>query len=134
MKAEIELDWADGRHRFALGVKEWEELEDLRDAGLPLIFQRLIGVDARFRDVRETIRLGLIGAGMAWPQANRLIARYVEGDQAAWLVNVKVAAAIIGAAIRGKPSEPLDGAPGEPEAAETPPPAPTSSASTASEP
>jgi len=55
---------------------------------------RTVGNDWRVDDVRETIRLGLIGAGATPTDASLAVARYVDvaGD---WPANVGLAAAIL---------------------------------------
>jgi hypothetical protein len=78
--AEIELKWGDGTYLFALKLKQIEELQRLCGAGLGEIAQRLL-VERRWYagDIVETIRLGLIGGGMAPVPAREKIETYVEG-------------------------------------------------------
>ena len=57
-------------------------------------------------DVRETIRIGLVGGGMSPVDASRLLKRYVD-EVPDWTVNCKIAANIIAAAMLGWEIEPL---------------------------
>ena len=99
MKA-LTTDWADGSHTFLLRVGEIEELQDkCGDVGPAVIFQRLQSGAWKAQDVRETIRLGLIGGGMAPAKALKMVQRYV--DERPGMENVHPAAAIIGAWLFG---------------------------------
>lgn len=64
--------------RFRLTIGGAEELEEKCDAGLPMIARRLTTGEWRLRDVRETLRLGLVGAGMEDTAAMVLIERYAS--------------------------------------------------------
>jgi len=103
--ASIELPFGDGKTRFRLGIGEWAELQDKCDAGLVAIMDRLEARKWRVEDVRETIRLGLIGGGLAPIRALAKIARYVDGQPLA--DNVPIAYAILAAAIIGVPEDPV---------------------------
>lgn len=81
LSAEIELEWADGTYLFALKAKQIEELEHLTGIGIGRLTARVIsGDDFFYRDVRETIRLGLIGGGTPAVEATRLVNAYVDGQ------------------------------------------------------
>lgn len=81
LSAEIELEWADGTYLFALKAKQIEELEHLTGVGIGRLTARVVtGDDFYFRDVRETIRLGLIGGGTPAVEATRLVNAYVDGQ------------------------------------------------------
>ena len=59
----VELDWADGTHTFRLGLEHLEELEEKTDTSIFLL-ARLLSPEvraARTVQIRETLRLGLIG-------------------------------------------------------------------------
>lgn len=71
-------DWGDGEHRFRLRIREMLEVEAKCAAGIYTVFRRLASGDWYVSDVREVVRLGLIGAGMAPPDAIRLIKSYVD--------------------------------------------------------
>jgi len=98
----INLKFADGEYRFALPLEQIRELQDKTGAGIGELYGRVLKgrladqVDighpafAAFRvdDVRETIRLGLVGGGegmvdgadvkVSALRANDLISRYVD--------------------------------------------------------
>lgn len=101
----IELDWADGAYRFALPLAQLEELQRICDAGPLVILTRLRSGLWQLADVHQTIRLGLIGGGMAPVEAMRLVKTYVHDRP--WIENVLPAQAILSAAVAGKPDEPV---------------------------
>jgi hypothetical protein len=76
----VELDFGDGTFTFRLGLEEIEELEEKRDASLFALARRLDPAmrDARLADIKEVIRLGLVGGGTAPTAALRLIRRYID--------------------------------------------------------
>ena len=53
------------RAPFRLRIGELRELEDKRNAGSFELYRRLGDGTCRFDDIRETLRLGLIGGGVA---------------------------------------------------------------------
>ncbi len=114
--ASISLVWGDGEHRFRLAIGELRELEEKRKAGPVQIAERLTGLYDMFGntrlprrlavdDIRETIRLGLIGGGMAPHEAVTLVDGYLER----WplLRSAGVAAQVLDAALSGRPDEPV---------------------------
>src|SRR5690606_11684433 len=77
----IELEWGGGTYLFALKSKQIEELEHLTGVGIGRLTARVVtGDDFYFRDVRETIRLGLVGGGTPMVEATRLVNAYVDGQ------------------------------------------------------
>jgi hypothetical protein len=105
---KIELEWADmqgggsGRkHVFCLTIRCLEELQDKCDAGPQLIWQRLVDGTWKIADVRETLRLGLIGGEMKPIDAAKMVDRYV--DTGSLLANVIYARAVLQAALAGPP-------------------------------
>lgn len=100
INGEVSFDWADGHHTFNVAkLGQALELEDKCGAGLHEILERLTSRRWRVSDIRETIRLGLIGAGLEPAEALKLIRRYVEGRP--WGENVPPARVILLAAIVG---------------------------------
>lgn len=87
----ITFDWADGEHTFRLAIGHLRELQDKCDAGPMQIFDRLSSRTWRVDDVREVIRIGLIGGGMKPLEAMVLTKRYVD-EQAINLVENALAA------------------------------------------
>ena len=96
--ASIDILFGDGEHRFRLLIGELRELEEKRDAGSPLILRRLLSGEWWVDDVREVIRLGLVGGGMPATDALKLVKRYVD-DRPAWYENALIASTALGAAI-----------------------------------
>jgi len=105
--AAVTLKWADGEHTFRLGIKELEELQEKCDAGPAWIYGRLANDQWRVADVRETIRLGLIGAGMKPVPADKYCRRYV--DEQPLSDSVPITMAILQAVLEGVPDEPPKG-------------------------
>lgn len=104
--ATIRLDFGDDEHAFRLRIGELRELQELCDAGPPLVLTRLASHAYKVEDVRETLRLGLIGGGMVTTDAVRLVRRYCD-ELPAWGENAKLAYMILGAALFGPEDEPL---------------------------
>lgn len=101
-RAEVTLRWADGDHLFALKVPQIDELQRLTaktiaamlagagisnemstraivgQSGIGGIYQRLIGGEPLRSDVRESIRLSLIGGGAPALEALKLVETYVD--------------------------------------------------------
>jgi len=101
---EIELDWADGKHKFNIAkLKCVLELEEKCGCGIAEVVNRLRDGRWHFNDIRETIRLGLFGAGMMPDRALALTQRYV--DDRPWAENVLVAQAILYKALVGQPGD-----------------------------
>lgn len=76
----IELSWGGGEHTFRLGLGEIEELEASTDMSVFVLFAAMNATvpEARLRHYSETIRLGLIGGGLAPMEARTLVRRYVD--------------------------------------------------------
>ncbi|WP_273785603.1 gene transfer agent family protein [Brucella intermedia] len=109
--ASITLDFADGTYKFRLAWGQLAELQENCDAGPYVILERLQNRSWRLNDIRENIRLGLIGGGMDPASALKLVKRYVEDRPL--LENVKLAQAVLTVALIGAPEEEV----GEPKAA-----------------
>ncbi|RKD61556.1 gene transfer agent family protein [Rhizobium sp. WW_1] len=109
--AKIILAWADGDHVFRLGWGELEELQEACDAGPYVLLGRLYDESWRLADIAETIRLGLVGGGMAPTDALKKVRFYVKGRPP--MENLQFAQAILSAGVVGvedeKPGE--EGAP-----------------------
>jgi hypothetical protein len=99
--------WGDGEHRFRLPIGHLRELQEKTDCGPYRIFDRLRTGDWRVDDVRETIRLGLIGGGMKPFDAHRLVVRYFDEYGLALLDHIPAALQILTAALLGPQDEPL---------------------------
>lgn len=99
--AKINAAWADADYDFRLGLAQIEELQEKTDCGLHFLFNRIGSGQWLIRDLRETIRLGLIGAGMEAPKAKTLIERYF--DPGPYASHTATAQAILAAALIGAP-------------------------------
>ena len=88
---------------FRLGIGELEELQERTDAGPEELLARIDLGRWRVSDIRHTLRLGLIGAGMQATEAAVLIDRRAgPGNLIEWKPLVR---AIIQAALIGAPDE-----------------------------
>lgn len=77
--ADCTIEWGDGRHYCRLPIGLRAELEAKRGCGIMAIRERLLSKAWYGDDIRETIRLGLIGGGKAPMEALRLVATYCDG-------------------------------------------------------
>lgn len=101
--AKIRGVFGDGIKDFALTIGGLEELQEACDAGPEEIFFRIKTGKWRVADVRETLRIALIGGGLPATRALVLVDRHAStGGLAEWKV---LAAAIIAAALDGAPDE-----------------------------
>jgi Phage tail tube protein, GTA-gp10 len=104
---EVELTWGDGEHKFNIAkLKCILELEDKCGVGVAEIYQRISTSKWKYNDIRETLRLGLIGAGMTPDKALRLINRYC--DDRPWTESLLAAQAVLIAALVGVPGDDLE--------------------------
>lgn len=103
MNGLITAPFGDGPQRFRLTIGGAEELEEKCDAGVSVIASRLATGAWRLRDVRETIRLGLIGGGMEPTRALIMLDRYCSAglDQ-----HRRLALAILSPLLFGVPDDP----------------------------
>lgn len=78
-KAEVTLKWADGVYLFALKAPQIDELERVcGGVGIGVIVGRVLAEQFYRKDIRETIRLGLIGGGTEQTRALELCEAYVD--------------------------------------------------------
>lgn len=114
MHGLITREWGDGDYQFRLAYGQWLELDQLLGVGPMALYRRLINSQWKANDLREIIRLGLIGGGCDPLKALRLVKVYVEDRPL--LESVEIAALIMEAGLVVP-----DGArkPGEAEAART---------------
>lgn len=75
--ASVELVFAGDARTFRLAIDNLIALEDACDAGCAEILERLASGKWRVRDVREPIRIGLIGAGVEAKIAKRMVDEHV---------------------------------------------------------
>jgi hypothetical protein len=119
----VDLDFGDDTYRFRLGLAELEELQEKTGIGPFMLLTRLIDGEWRTQDVRETIRLGLIGGGLDPVPALKLVRSYVDARQS-WLTHASLARLVVMAALSGAPEE----EPGKGDAPEAETEAPISTA------
>jgi len=121
LKAELTTDWADGTYTFRLTPTLAIELEQKCDAPFAVIHHRLQTGTYKIADVRETIRLGLIGGGKTPVESLRLTRQYV--DERPFAESWQIARLISGALMFGFEVEPLGKAEAAPkdQSASTPP-------------
>lgn len=111
-----DIKFADGGYRFRLAIKQLRELEEKCGAGVMEIFHRLLDQKSRADDIRETLRLGLIGGGLEPQQALTLVIRYV--DERPLMENIPTAQIVLGSAIFGVPGDQPGKTPAVPTAAD----------------
>lgn len=102
--ASLTVDWIDGPQTFRLAWGELVKLQEACDAGPYVIYQRLMLGQWRMQDISATIRLGLVGGGMALDAALKLVQGYVEARPP--LESLPLAQGILGTALMGAPDEP----------------------------
>ena len=103
--AEVYLKWPDRERLFRLGIGELRELQEKCDAGPLFILSRVSGGQWFLDDLRETIRLGLIGGGTKAAEALLIVERYIDPHPKADFV--PYAQAILAAALFGVKDEKL---------------------------
>lgn len=127
LRGETTIDWADGTYTFRLTLAGAIELESKCDSPIAVIHHRLIANAYKVSDVRETIRLGLIGGGLDPVKALALVRSYVEDRPLAesWII----ARTIMGGMFYGFEehpiSDPQEAAPVHPSPSASTPPAST---------
>lgn len=140
----LELEFGDGIYSFRLRFAQIVELQALTGVGPFELSARLSMGYPKFEDIRETIRLGLIGGGVGWigrtekepgvevkvdpSRAARLVSTYVDtyGDNRhSWAASRLVAQAVIGAGLVGIPGEEVGQKKDQGETAADPNPSPT---------
>jgi hypothetical protein len=111
--------WANGEDVFCIAkVGLILDLEDKCKAGFSVVMARLENGVWGLNDVRETIRLGLIGGGMKPDKAMEVVRRHVDENPLAQ--SVLVAYEILKAAMFGVPDDPVGVDPKKEEPAEAP--------------
>ncbi|MDX0230243.1 gene transfer agent family protein [Sinorhizobium meliloti] len=103
--ARITREFADGVYDFCLNYGAIRLLQEARDMGPMIIFGNLQAGTWRIEDIREVIRCGLIGAGMAPSRAVKLCELYVESRPP--MENMVLAQLILNAGLIGAPEEPV---------------------------
>ncbi|MFN6950985.1 MAG: gene transfer agent family protein [Albidovulum sp.] len=112
--AKVTLVWFDGEDDFRLGIGEIRALQEKTGAGPETLRRRIVDGNWFIDDLRETIRLGLIGAGCKPSEAMEKVKR--SFDARPFGESRVIAATIILAAVVGVPDDPV-GKPSAEEAA-----------------
>ena len=95
--------WADGEHTFRLAIGQMRELQEKVGVGPYKVLERLRDNDWRVDEIREVIRLGLIGGGMSPAEAYRLIVRYFDEYETPLLDHIPAAMSVLIAPMMGTP-------------------------------
>jgi len=82
MHNKVTINWVQGEHDFALNIGELRALQKNCDAGPELILTRLKAGSWMVDDIFETLRLGLIGAGMDGKEAGPMVRRAFDQNPA----------------------------------------------------
>jgi hypothetical protein len=114
---------------FRLAIGEFRQLQDAinrprAELGLPSLgpselFRALVALNVWPHEVREVLRLGLIGAGMKGDRALVLIKRHVE-IPGMFKQSCEMACAVLGTALYGVPDDPVGKAPAPADQETTP--------------
>ena len=99
--ARVTLAFGDGEYDFRLGIAERRDLQEKTGVGLLTLHRRLVDGGWRNEDAREVMRCGLIGAGMAPPDARALVIRWC--DERPLMESIIPAALVVQAALYGGP-------------------------------
>jgi hypothetical protein len=111
----IDITWRNGEDAFCLAkVGDLLALEEKCNAGIATIMNRLETGQWFVNDIRETIRLGLIGGGMKPDKAMTVVKLHVDGNPKGLAESIVIARLILMAVVVGVPGEEL----GKAEAAE----------------
>jgi hypothetical protein len=75
---KVTFAWGDGEeHTFRLSIGQWDDLQEETECGPFELFRRMAAGSWRVKDIRQTLRLGLMGGGMQAIPATSLVARHV---------------------------------------------------------
>lgn len=99
----IELPFNGRRTMFKLAWRELMKIQEACDAGPYVILDRLVSGRWRLQDISETIKWGLIGAGMDQGDALKLVETDVETRPP--LENLVIAQKVLGAGVVGSTEE-----------------------------
>jgi hypothetical protein len=133
----ITLVWGDGENNFRFGIGQWRELQEKINGrrlsnGLPSIgpmtlLASLRANDAWPDDLRDILRIGLLGGGLPVREVHQKMVNYFDGTPP--FPHNMTAFAILSAALIGVPDDPMDDVKKKTKAAETSPSnSPTSTA------
>lgn len=111
----VTITWRNGEDQFCLAkIGDILALEEKCNAGIATIIKRLRSEDYYVNDIRETIRLALIGGGMSPDKALTAVKLHVDGHPDGLSASVLLAQVILMAVMVGVPGDEL----GKPKAAD----------------
>lgn len=100
------LTWQGGEDEFCLAaVGDVLALEEKCGCGIGMVFNRLVSGTFYLNDIREPIRLGLVGAGMSPEKAMVKVKAHVDNNPRGLAPSIVVATAIVEAVIVGVPDD-----------------------------
>jgi hypothetical protein len=112
----ITLIWGDGENKFRFAIGQFRELQEKINTRRVAIGAPVVGPmtvlaalrtnDAWPDDVRDVLRIGLVGAGMSTQEAHRKLVMYFDGRPL--LENVLAASAVLLAGLVGDPTDEED--------------------------
>jgi hypothetical protein len=103
------IEWSGGAHVFCLTACGMVmALEDRRRAAIGTIFLRLAESRWYASDIRETVRLALIGGGQPDREADELVQRFVDRHAQGFMGTVPLAMTILEPVIVGVPDDKPD--------------------------
>lgn len=102
--ALLTTTWGDDEHVFRLGLREIRQLQAKVDCGPEMLYSRIRAGNWYIDDLKETIRLGLIGGGMDEVKAANMMRDHFL---APYLQHKPIAQAILLAALVGPPDDQL---------------------------
>jgi len=111
----ITRGFADGTYSFRLAYGQWLELQEALNCGPLELYVNILQRRWRVQQVREIVRIGLIGGGATPADAIRLVKRYVE--ERPLMENVQLAIEIVAASLELPKG--VEAPEGEAEAAKT---------------
>lgn len=74
----IQLDFGGKDRKFRLGIKELIELQEVTSCGPEFLINRFIDGNWKVQNVRQVIRIGLIGGGSDPREAEAICRRYFD--------------------------------------------------------
>lgn len=107
------LVWQGGSHEFHFRIGELRALQDETDSGPAEVLARLNSGFWRVDDILCTLRLGLVGAGMADGEARKIVDRTFE--EANLYSMAMTACAALTARLVGNPDAGSEDEPGKPQ-------------------
>lgn len=102
---KVRLNWRGGEHEFHLRLGEIRALQNTCDAGPGELHDRMVLGKWRVDEIRETVRLALIGGGMEPKDAQKLVELHV--DVGPWTESALLARALLASFLTGVPDDPV---------------------------